>query len=305
MKYTNKHKLPVFVSEWLEKDEYDYIEGTYSATTLLKPVRMRLLEQRYKDSLSIDVSDLIASRFGTALHDSFERMNYKNIIQEVRLKKRLTINGKEFIITGKPDLIFPEDDKYLVGDLKTTSVWGYIFNSREEDYIKQMSVYYWLSRRNTKIPELTPLGRIFFFFTDWSLAKSKNSKDYPKLRFATKDYVLLSYQDTQAFIVKSLSELEKHQQTPDTELPLCTDKDLWKNPDKFAVMREGKQVALKVCDSEEIAKKFIFENGFNLHIKKHTIVRRPTIAKRCRYCQCTEFCSQFKKMKEQGLVEVE
>ena len=87
MKYTNKHNFPDFVVQWLQTDEYDYEENTLSATTLMQPARAYALKKQNWEHLEIDVSDLIASRYGTAIHDSVEKVNLTGCKQEERLRK--------------------------------------------------------------------------------------------------------------------------------------------------------------------------------------------------------------------------
>jgi len=85
MIYTNTHNLPDYVKSWLINDTYDYEENVISATTLLKPTRQIILEMRHRDEIVQDVSELIASKFGTALHLSFEKVNIPNVMHEKRL----------------------------------------------------------------------------------------------------------------------------------------------------------------------------------------------------------------------------
>ena len=40
MNYTNKYDLDPIVCKWLEADDYDYIPGVLSATTLMRPTRI-------------------------------------------------------------------------------------------------------------------------------------------------------------------------------------------------------------------------------------------------------------------------
>jgi len=62
MKYTNKLGLSDEFVHWLKSDDYDYNPDlqTMSATTIMKPTRMIILEERWFDNLTADVSDLIA-----------------------------------------------------------------------------------------------------------------------------------------------------------------------------------------------------------------------------------------------------
>ena len=99
MKHTNKRGFPDYVVEWLESDDYDYDENTMSATTLMQPPRAYALKKQNAADLEIDVEDLIASRFGTAIHDSVEKVNLTGCKQEERLKKAVKNKVKKNVKT--------------------------------------------------------------------------------------------------------------------------------------------------------------------------------------------------------------
>ncbi|UKI34093.1 MAG: hypothetical protein L6W00_12240 [Lentisphaeria bacterium] len=73
MKFTNKFNLPRHICDWLAFDEYDYNPDTISATTLIGPARAWALKRLNADNLTMDYSDLLAVRYGTAIHDSLEK----------------------------------------------------------------------------------------------------------------------------------------------------------------------------------------------------------------------------------------
>jgi len=171
MKYENKNNLPEYVREWLLINDYDLTDrGMYelSATELLKPAKSVVLSRIYGDTVSIDISELIASRIGTAMHDSFERA----MLGERREERLHTVEAG-YKISGKFDLI---QDGYFT-DIKTTSVWKYIHNEYQ-DYINQLSIYRWLLARNGST--VNECGKILFIFTDWQKAQYlRNPRDYP------------------------------------------------------------------------------------------------------------------------------
>src|SRR5688572_26521816 len=126
MKWTNKLNLPQYLVDWLTTDNYDYSTepNTISATGLLKPVRAQVLSARHAGEIEMDVSEKIASKFGNAIHDSIERIESDNVSKEQRVMKKVSINGTEFTVTGKYDLLVKEGEKYRLRDIKTTSVWA-------------------------------------------------------------------------------------------------------------------------------------------------------------------------------------
>lgn len=224
MKFTNKFGFPHYVEEWLTNDEYDYDPDAVTATSLLKPIRMFVLAKRYKDVTELDISDLIASRYGTALHDSLEKVKVKNAIQENRLQT--SING--YKVTGKFDMIVDMDKpvKKLV-DVKSTSVWSYIFNSKHEDYITQLSIYRFLAQKNNI--NVGEDAEIFMMFTDWSGTKARSDPSYPQARIAIVPIKLWPPEQTEKFIVNRLRLFDTASILPDNDLPWCNETELWSN----------------------------------------------------------------------------
>ena len=95
MKITNKHNFPKHLADWLENDDYDYNNDplTISATSLLKPARIRILGQRHHGEVEQDIVDLIASRVGNAIHDSIERIETPGYEKEVRVSRKVEAMG--------------------------------------------------------------------------------------------------------------------------------------------------------------------------------------------------------------------
>lgn len=297
MKYTNRHNFPEFVQQWLEYDSYDYNPNTISATTLMAPAKAYGLKKQHYEDLEIDIADLIASRYGTAIHDSVEKVKLKDCLQERRLQKALL--GK--MITGKFDILHQigtEDGKpvYELIDVKSTSVWSVVYNSKEEDYIKQLSIYRYLAIENGY--EVVGDAKIWMVFTDWSSSKAKKDPDYPQARLYIKEIKLWTPQETEEWIEQRINDLEDAANRPQEQMPDCTDKELWAEEEKWAIMKEGRKTAVKVHSSEEDAKKHLGELD-----NKHSIEHRPGKVKRCNYCTASKFCHQYKRMIQEGRID--
>jgi hypothetical protein len=297
MKYTNRHNFPEFVQQWLEFDEYDYNPDTISATTLMAPAKAYGLKKQHWDDLEIDIADLIASRYGTAIHDSVEKVKLKDCLQEERLKKEML--GK--MITGKFDILHQISQAngkpvYELIDVKSTSVWSVVYNSKEEDYIKQLSIYRYLATENGY--EVVGDAKIWMVFTDWSSAKAKKDPDYPQARLYIKEIKLWTPKETEEWIEQRINDLEDAANRPQEEMQDCTDKELWAEEDKWAIMKEKRISAVKLHDTEEEAKKHLETLD-----DKHSIVHRPGKVKRCKYCTASKFCKQYERMIQEGRID--
>jgi hypothetical protein len=286
MKFTNKNNFPEYVVQWLKFDEYDYEPNTFSATTLLQPPRVYGLKVQNQDKLEIDVSDVIASRYGTAIHDSIEKVKLDNCIQERRL--RTLIDGK--VVTGKFDIMKRlEDGKYQLVDVKSTSVWTYIFNSKEEDYIKQLSIYRFLGHMNGY--NVIKDAEIFMIFTDWSPSKARKDPDYPQTRIKIVNLELWDIEKTRKFISERVNLLSKVSEMEEKDMPECTEKDLWAQKSTYELKRDGRVVATYKKKPSRILSDSSLE-----------LVERKGEVKRCNYCNVRPFCSQYKKLKKEGRI---
>ena len=293
MKYTNKNNFPDFVVEWLEHDSYDYDENSLSATTLMQPPRAYALKKQNWDRLEIDVEDLIASRYGTAIHDSVEKVNLTGCKQEERLKKAV----KNKVISGKFDILKEISDKrWQLIDVKSTSVWTFIYGSRDEDYKKQLSIYRWLALQNNY--DVIQTAKIWMIFTDWSQAKAKEDPKYPQTRIMIKEVELWGDEETLKYIGERMTILEKTAAMDQSEMPECTDEELWTSGESWAVQKKGAKRAMKVHKTEIEAKTQLATLN-----DEYESIHRPGKVARCRYCVARKFCNQHTELVEKGRIE--
>ena len=293
MKYTNKRNFPDFVVEWLKHDEYDYDENAFSATTLMQPPRSYALKKQNWDRLEIDVEDLIASRYGTAIHDSVEKVGLTGCKQEERLKKSV----KNKVVTGKFDILKEVGPKkWQLIDVKSTSVWTFIYGSRDDDYRKQLSIYRWLAIQNKY--DVSQTAKIWMIFTDWSAAKAKLDPEYPQTRIVIKEVDLWGDNQTLSYIGERLDIMEQTVLMDQSEMPKCTDEELWTSGESWAIMKKGAKRATKVHKTALEAKTHL-----DTLSEEYEAVHRPGKVARCRYCAARKFCNQHTELVEAGRIE--
>ena len=293
VKYTNKYNLDRTVVEVLQNDEYDYNPHVLSATSLISPARQVAYKRLYHGDLEVDVSDLIASRYGTAIHAAFENVALTDCIQE----KRFSVKFTDFEVSGKFDILRKEEAGYRLIDIKSTSVWKLLMGDFDQ-YIKQLSIYRFLCSRNSY--DVKQEASIFFFFTDWQSKKAKLDPTYPQLRFHKLDIQLWSLRTTEDFIksrYSAITKAEKLIKAGKEEDIETTNEELWQRDDKFAVMKGKQKRAVKLFDSKLKAEMHIGED------KGYRIEARKEVARRCSYCPCTKFCGLYKRLKKEGRIE--
>ena len=320
--YTNKNNLPLALAVFLMYDKYEYDErpNSISATGLIKPLRQLVLSKQNPDlSKTVDIADLVATRMGSAIHKGCEEawtdtQNVKNAltalgasedaIDSIKINPPYVKHGEtpvyveqrvekeiiNFIISGKYDLVLDG----TLNDYKSTSVWSYVFDSNADSYVKQGSIYKWLSP--DKIT--SDYVNINYIFTDWSAAKARaDVKSYPQLKTITKKYPLWSIEETENWIMNKIEAYQALADASQEDLPHCTDEELWasetaykyyKNPNKMD--RSTKN--FKTMDEALIRKSSDGDVG--------KIVTVPGEVKACRYCSVVNICTQAETMLADG-----
>lgn len=314
MHMTNITGIPLPMAVWLAADDYDFQangQKAISATALLKPVRQILLRERLTeaDAEIPDVTQRIAARLGHAIHDSIEKAwisNYRiamkalgypeSLIDKVKINPKAVEEGDipvfiehrgsrevmGYRISGKFDLVINGE----LHDTKTTSVYSYISGSKDEDYRLQGSIYRWIHRDKITSDHIT----INFLFTDWQRSQAKLKETYPQQRALSHRVQLMSIQETEAWIRAKLTALENAADLPETAIPHCTDKDLWRSDPVFKYYADPKKTdgkSTKNCATMAEAIAYKHSKG-----NKGIIIEVPGKVKACSYCPSFAICSQ-------------
>ena len=323
-KYTNKYGVSLALAVFLMYDSYDHDsrDNVISATGIIKPLRQLILMQQNPDTAKeVDISDLVASRMGSAIHDGCQQAwEDKDNVNQALIAlgasptsiERVVVNPAEgsvkegqipvyveqrhekvvdnYIITGKFDIVLDG----TVNDYKSTSVWGYIYDSNADSYTKQGSIYRWLTPDKIHSDYIN----INYIFTDWSATKAKQDpKAYPQQRVLTKKYPIWSESATDEWIRNKLDMLVQHLQSPQEMIPECTKEELWASD---AVFKYYKDPSKKTRSTKN------FSTMDEALIKKSQdgdvgeIVEVPGEVKACRYCPVVSICTQAEGMLTDG-----
>lgn len=312
-KYLNETGVPLSVAVFLASDYYDHDEdpNTISATALLKPLRQLVLAARVPQEQAVtDISGLVSSRMGAAIHDAVERAwldNHKQALTHLGYPKRVIQN---VLVNPKPEDLFEgcipvylEQRAYRecngfrvsgkfdfvgdgrVEDVKSTSVNTWINGTKDEDYILQGSIYRWLNP--TIITQDTMA--IQFIFTDWSAMQARQGGNYPAHRTMQKVLKLMSIEETERWIFNRLEQIKRLRNLPENQIPLCNDTELWRRAPqwKYYKNRAKTQRSTKNFDSKQEAYMRLAQDG-NVGI----VVEHPGQVVACRYCPAFAACSQ-------------
>jgi hypothetical protein len=173
MKLTNKHGIPDTFLNVLKRPTYSKGRAHLSATQLLNSPKIVALTKKFEDELEQDVSDMVWSLFGTAIHGVLEHGKDDNHIVEERL--HATIDG--WRISGAIDLqIITGPETVSVRDYKTTSSWA-VMNEKIE-WEQQLNIYAWLVE-SVKGKIVDSVG-IVAIIRDWSRREAAKNPDYPQ-----------------------------------------------------------------------------------------------------------------------------
>lgn len=319
-RYTNNKGISLAMAVWLARDQYhhDPRPNVISVTSLMKSTRSIILASRLEAGEGIpDISMLLASRLGTSLHSSIESAwvdNYQDglsalgypqkIIDRIKINPEIVEKGDipiylerrserqvgKWIISGQFDLVC---DGFIM-DVKSTSVQVYLGGYKDEDYIKQCSIYRWLNQDIVTKDHL----KIQFIFKDWSLIASYSNPKYPAMPVFEHTLPLMPLHQVERFISEKLAELEKYWYAPESEIPECTDKELWIRAStwKYYGKLDAKR-ATKTFDNPGEANVFMATKGKGF-VKE--VKGTPTA---CTYCSAPSKCGQYAKYVQEGLIK--
>lgn len=291
---TNKYNLPEAFVKAIQNARHNE-EGCLSATTLLKGTKEIILENRHFDEIVIDASDEVWSVFGTATHSVLEHQE-----DDAFKEEKFSVDVLDYKVTGKVDRYDLAHE--TLEDWKTTSVWKVIYHDFE-DWKRQGLIYTWLLRQSgLNVRHI----RFIAFLKDHSKSEAKKKADYPQAPVYIYEFDPSEEELThiEAYIKEKVFEVSANAEKKDDEIAECSPEQRWATPTKWAVMKEGRKTAVKVCDTEEEALNFIEE--LEKDKDKHFVEERKGQDKKCSdYCACCEFCSYYKSLNQQVALEGE
>jgi hypothetical protein len=287
VKLTNKYNLPEPFVLAVQGDQEEYDDGGYdiSVTSLIAPAQQRRLMKEHWDEIEEDVSDRMWALFGSSVHYMLEMAGKRLDGALIEHRAMAVIDGLS--VSAKIDLLH----EGVLSDYKNTSIWAIkdaIENGKSE-WTAQLNVQAYLLRQEGH--EVNKL-QIVAFAKDWRKGESMRYQGYPDKA------VIIPIEDwgdekTKAYIINRLFEHF------DNENPVCTSEEMWEKPDTYALMKKGRQSAVKVEASEQeiktyAANKGLFDPASDEFNGGHYIEVRKGDRVRCAdYCGASKFCKQY------------
>ncbi len=267
---TNHAGLPEPLVNAIRNDSYDSQGSDTTVTTLLKPARAVALEKLHKAEITEDASDRLWALLGQLGHSILERGDNG---QHTELRLFATVRGWK--VSGQMDLLGGN----LLTDYKITSVWS-CKDGLKPEWEQQLNALRWLASVNGH--EINKM-QIVAIYRDWSKLEARRSPDYPRHQVQVFDVPLWDLNQAAMWMVDRVAA---HQVAQGGELPECTASERWERPAKFAIMKQGRERAVKLHDSLEAAQRHLLTLD-----AKHSIEERPGQQIRCEsYCNARPWC---------------
>ena len=330
---TNNAGIPLSMAVWLAEDTYQKHPNpnAISVTGLLKSTRSIILGKRANAGASLediegDIQDKIASKFGTALHDSITSAwvnNFRSSMLKLGYPQSaidsIAVNPTDQFMLDNPDMIAVylenRSEREVAGhivtgeydfiadgaieDFKSTGTYSFTSRTNDEKYILQMSIYRWLNPEKVTRDDAS----IGFIFTDWSKLSSIKSADYPQSRVLGYPLELMSLIETDAWIKAKISDISLCDVLDEKELPPCTPEDLWQKPSDFKYYKNPAKAEEKGARSTKNfttmveAQKRMADDGYVGVVKE---VKGKAIF--CKFCPGFAACTQKDQLIEDGIL---
>jgi len=282
MKVTNKHNVPETLMTLATREYYSKGASQYSVTELMSPPRIRRLRDKYIDKIEQDVSDMLWSLLGSALHVVMERSITEGYIME----ERLFVNVDDVTISGQIDLQKETPDGYEIIDYKFTSAWAVMQDKIEWE--QQLNVYKWLVESTThrKVSKL----QICALIRDFS--RHERKEGYPSAPVHMVDIPMWSHEKAQKYVEVRLSMHREAKMHADfgEDLQPCSDEERWQRETIYAVKREGRKTAIKLFKSIEEANELAEKEKGYVETRKGEPVRCTG-----NYCGVAQWCDQYQR----------
>ena len=280
MQVTNVHNLPEPLVTLARREYYSKGAAQYSVTEIMSPPKIRRMREKYDDQIVTDVSSMLWSLLGSALHVVMERGETSGWIKEERLFAE--VDGVS--ISGAIDLQEEGEAGITIYDYKFTSAWAVM--QEKEEWIQQLNIYKWLVEtvKQRKVVGL----KICAMVRDYS--KHDLREAYPAAPICVVDIPLWDSVKTEMYIRERLEMHRESKMRADFEEDLqnCSNEERWMSETTFAVKREGRKTAIRVFktieEATDLAEK---EKGY--------VETRLGEPRRCTgdFCGVSQWCAQY------------
>ena len=233
MKITNKFGIPQTIVNVVKRPQYSKGDVNISVTELMNSPRIVQLRTQHMEDIETDVSDMVWSLFGSAVHNILEHGKDEHHVVE----ERLFTQFEGWKISGAIDLQEVYSVVIHIKDYKVTSAWA--VQQEKQEWMQQLNIYAWLVEKvkQQKVASLQIVGIV----RDWSRRDAETKEGYPQAPIVTLDIPLWDFEVREQYVHERLvqhNEALFARQVGD-DLPWCTEEEMWEKPTSYAVKKEG------------------------------------------------------------------
>lgn len=208
----------------------DRANRTVSVTTLLKPPRIALLEEKYDDQIELNASDMLWMFYGSAVHSAISFCR-EDVLETHVDRLTVQIPGTTWSLSGQIDDYDPATS--TLQDWKFTSVFA--VKDPKPEWGLQLNLYRWLMKSVDVFPKKL---KIVALLRDWG---PRHKVDFPA-PVVEIPYPMVSDEDLEQEMVERIADLNR---PPFDPLPNCSEeerwasqKDPWKRCDGYCAVKK-------------------------------------------------------------------
>jgi hypothetical protein len=281
---TNKFNLPQTFVNIMKRPTYSKGRAHLSATEIINSPRIVLLRKKHEDKIETDVTEMVWSIFGTAIHGVLEHGKDENHLVEERIST--TLDG--WNISGAIDLqIVNEDGSITINDYKTCAAWSVMNEKIDWEY--QLNIYAWLVEKVKQVP-VSKL-EIVAVIRDWSRREASTKPNYPDAPIKVIPINLWPFEERERFIQDriTLHSNALFESETGEELPPCTPEEMWEKQTTYAVKKDGAARAKSVHETMQEATMALPPSGYKIEVRQGERTRCAN------FCSVRNFCSQWEE----------
>jgi hypothetical protein len=279
MFFTNDRGYPKFIVDIVIQLYNSYSKGDadFSVTEIIGSPLERVLKERHKDEMQIDVDRLMFMFFGTMAHAVAEKATMDYIIET---EHRMFIKHDGMMISGQLDVLYKERGNIRIDDIKFTGK-GVSKDGAKRSWIRQANLYRFMYNK-TKNVLADELGILAYF---------RNSTMY-EMKCARIPISCFPLDKVEKFLSTQIALHKLIDWEVTSKIPECTPDDRWATEETWAVMPNKKKTkirSLKNCTSEAEALNYLDKK-----VDKYPdafVEHRPMYNRKCyEACDVASFC---------------
>lgn len=286
MIWTNKYNIHPVIAAAIMKNDYDYIPGALSVSTMCyKTPYQAWLIKNNPELETEDVSDGLWRMLGSGVHKMIEGSD-NHFVHELRVTTGYLLRetNEMRMITGKLD-VYDIDDRAIL-DIKVTSKYSTRFGNAKFEWIAQLNcLKYLLTSKGFDV------GKLGILVINRDSMKSDIYKsDFENIPFLYMPIEVWPHEQTRAYIEAAIKRF-------DLEIPnMCTPEERWCKSDLWTIMKhDGTGKSLANCETKEIAEERYSKISMKVRANYSIQLRKGDSDTRCKeYCSIKKACPHWR-----------